>query len=136
LVILAGRTGRGREGLARRRALAEARASAARAAPASGGLVTAPFDPTLPKDMPQAGDTWTYVLVDQTYRPKDRSRRFVHTARVVTRGSIVEVMSEQGGAPVEAIFTADPRGIYRARPQILEVAPFATAFRSLNAGEA
>jgi serine protease Do len=127
---------RGREALAKRKALEEARASAARAAPANGGVATAPYDPSLPKDMPQAGDTWTYVLVDRTYRPKDRSRRFVHTARVVTRGSIVEVMSEQGGAPVEAIFTADPRGIYRARPQILEVAPFATAFRSLNAGEA
>ena len=127
---------RGREVMAKRKQMEEARAAAANTAPGVvGGMVLGPYDPSLPKEMPQPGDTWTYAAVDVTYRPGDRSRKYVHTVRNVTRGSIVEVMtSAQGTDAVENAFTADFGAIYRAQPQMLEVAPFATAFYQLHAG--
>ncbi len=106
---------RGRAVLAKRKEAAEARAAAAKAGPAAIAAL-APIDPSLPKEMPQAGDTWTYVALDVTFNPGDRSRKYVHTVRNVTRGSIVEVVMHQGA-------------------EVVEFAPFATAFRKLQPGE-
>lgn len=126
---------RAKELLAKRKEAAEARA-AARAAPTSGAVAgLAPIDPSLPAEMPQPGDTWTYVARDVMYKPTDRSRKFVHTVRNVTRGSIVEVVTVQGAPVAENAFSADFNAAYRPGSQMLEVAPFATAFRKLHAGE-
>jgi serine protease Do len=125
---------RGREALAKRKAAAEAQAAAKTAAP--GALASAmPIDPNLPKEMPQAGDTWTYVALDLMYKPGDRSRKYVHTVRTASRGSIVEVVTHQGAEIGQAAFTADMGGIYRRGAEVLEFAPFATAFRKLQPGE-
>ncbi len=125
---------RGRAVLAKRKEAAEARAAAAKAGPAAIAAL-APIDPSLPKEMPQAGDTWTYVALDVTFNPGDRSRKYVHTVRNVTRGSIVEVVMHQGAEVGQAAFTADMSGIYRRGAEVVEFAPFATAFRKLQPGE-
>lgn len=125
---------RGRALLAKRRAAAEARA----AAPTSAGTAVAalaPIDPSLPKEMPQAGDTWTYVVLDLLYKPGDRSRKFVHTVKNVTRGAIIEARTAPNALPVEVDFTSDTSAIYRAQGEVLEVAPFITGFRKLQPGE-
>jgi hypothetical protein len=126
---------RGKEALARRKELEEARTAAAKAGASAAGLALAPYDPSLPKQMPQPGDTWTYVAIDVTYRPNDRSRKYVHTVRNVTRGSIVEVITSAGGQAQETAFTPDFNAVYRPLPRVLEVAPYATAFRELRPGE-
>jgi hypothetical protein len=95
----------------------------------------AAIDPSLPKEMPQAGDSWTYVVRDVMYKPNDRSRKYVHTVRNVTRGAIVEVVTTQGAQVAENAFSADFNAFYRPGPQMLEVAPYMTAFRKLQAGE-
>jgi hypothetical protein len=125
---------RGKDLLAKRKEAAEAKPVAAKSGAGSPNL--AAVDPTLPKEMPQAGDTWTYVVRDVLYRPDDHSRKFVHTVRSVTRGSIIEVVSVPHGAPVaENAYSADFRAFYRHGAQMIEVAPYATAFRKLHAGE-
>jgi hypothetical protein len=122
---------RGRLVLAKRKDEAQARASAAKQAPAG----QPPIDSSLPKEMPQAGDTWTYAAVDVTYKPLDRSRKFVHTVRESSRRAIVEVVTSNGRQVGEAAFTPELLGIYRSGAEVIEVAPFATAFRKLVAGE-
>lgn len=125
---------RGQQALAKRKEAAEARAAAGKAG-ASGALALAPVDPSLPKEMPQAGDSWTYVAVDVMFKPGDRSRKYVHTVRNVSRGSIVEVVTAQGAEPTQSAFTSELGAIYRPRADVVEVAPFATAFRKLQPGE-
>jgi serine protease Do len=125
---------RGRQVLAKRKEAAEARAAAAKAGPTAVAAL-APIDPSLPKEMPQPGDTWTYVVVDVMYKPGDRSRKYVHTVRNVTRGSIVEVVSLQDKELAQNAFSPEVMAVYRAGADVVEVAPFATAFRKLQAGE-
>jgi hypothetical protein len=108
---------RGRALLAKRKLGAEARAAT-----------------NLPEEMPQKGDTWTYALVD-VYRPAERSRKYVHTVREVNASAIVEVITLQGAQVGEATFTAEPIAVYRGRPDLVEVAPYITAFRKLLPGE-
>lgn len=126
---------RGRELLAKRKAAAEAREAAAKPGAAAAVAALAPVDRSLPREMPQVGDTWTYVVLDVLYKPDDRSRKFVHTVRHVSRGSIVEAVSGKEGQPTESAFTADTNAIYRPQAEVLEVAPFITAFRKLQPGE-
>lgn len=126
---------RGKEALAKRKEAAEARAAAGKAGGSATVAALAPLDPSLPKEMPQPGDTWTYAVIDVLFKPGDRSRKYVHTVRNVNRGSIVEVVTLQGAEVSQSAFTADLGAVYRPRAEVLEVAPFATAFRRLQAGE-
>jgi hypothetical protein len=124
---------RGKEALAKRKALEEARAAASNSG--APGVALAPYDPTLPREMPQPGDSWTYVALDLMYRPNDRSRKFVHTVRSVNRSAIVEVVMRDGAQVAQEAFSPDLNAVYHASAEVLEVAPFVTAFRTLQAGE-
>jgi hypothetical protein len=84
--------------------------------------------------MPKAGDSWTYVLVDMT--SGDRSRTFVHTVRTVDPGAIEEVVVNRQGEQVsQTRHTSETSAFYRARGNLLEVAPYITAFRLPRPGE-
>jgi hypothetical protein len=122
---------RGRDVLAKRKDEAQARA----AVPAGAKVAAAAIDPSLPKEMPQVGDTWTYALLDVTYRPADRSRKFVHTVSKAGRGSVVETVSFEGAQIAQDAYSPEVIGVYRAKAQMIDVAPFLTAFRSLRPGE-
>jgi serine protease Do len=113
---------RGRANLAQ----VKERAAAATAA----GLPAA--DPDLPKEMPQVGDTWTYVALDLRFKPRDRSRKFVHTVRKVDASTVVEQVTQDGKPIGEYSFTNMVIGVYRAGT--VEVSPFANAFQLLKPG--
>ncbi|HLB15492.1 MAG TPA: serine protease [Burkholderiales bacterium] len=122
---------RARAALAQREQLAAAKAAAAATAAAKAGLP--PVDTTLPKQMPQVGDTWTYAIIDVRYKPNDRSRKYTVTVRAVTEATIVEAASDRGQFVDELEFRRDFFGYYRG--SVIEVAPFAQAFRTLRSGE-
>ena len=125
---------RGKEALAKRKEAEEAARAAGLKAGATG-LVLGPIDPTLPKEMPQAGDTWTYVVRDMRYKPEDRSRKFVHTVRTSAKGSIVEVVTAKGAEVGENSYSSAYSAVYRGGADFVEFAPFATAFQSLKPGD-
>jgi len=122
---------RAKAALAQREQLAAAKAAAAAAAATKAGLP--PVDATLPKEMPQVGDTWTYAIIDVRYKPGDRSRKYTVTVRAVREGAIVESASERGQPVDELEFRRDFFAYYRG--SLIEVAPFAQAFRTLRQGE-
>jgi len=115
-------------------AAAKVAAAAAATAAAAAKAALPPVDPTLPKEMPQVGDTWTYVAIDVRFRPTDRTRKVVHTVRAATPGAITERVTQKGGMVAETEFTSEARAVYRGG--VLEVAPFAPAFRKLQTGQA
>jgi len=122
---------RGKANLANLKQAAEA-AAIARAAPGPSGLP--PIDPTLPKEMPQVGDTWTYVARDLRYRPNDRSRKYVHTVRSADASTITEQVMNNDKPLGEFTYTQSPTAVFRAG--MIEVFPFASAFRTLHPGAA
>ena len=124
---------RGKEALAKRKAAEEARATGIKAGATAVAL--APIDPTLPKEMPQAGDTWTYVVRDMRYKPDDRSRKYVHTVRTSAKGSIVETVTTKGTEVGEHSYSTAFSAVYRGGADLVEFAPFAPAFQSLNPGQ-
>jgi len=124
---------RGNEALAKRKQAEEARATALKAG--ATGVAFGPVDPTLPKEMPQAGDTWTYVVRDMMYKPEDRSRKFVHTVRTSAPSAIVEVVTAKGAEIAQEAYSPDFNAVYRGGAGLLEFAPFAAAFHSLRPGE-
>jgi len=125
---------RGKEALAKRKEAEEAARAAGLKAGATG-LVLGPIDPTLPKELPQAGDTWTYVVRDMRFKPDDRSRKYVHTVRTSAKGSIVEVVTTKGAAVGEHSYSPAFSAVYRGGVDLLEFAPFAAAFQTLKAGQ-
>jgi len=124
---------RGRELLARQKELEAARTAGFKAG--ASGVVLPPIDPSLPKAMPQAGDTWTYVVRDMMFRPEDRSRKFVHTVRTSAPSAIVEVVTAKGAEIAQDAYSPDFNAVYRGGAGLLEFAPFAAAFHSLRPGE-
>jgi len=120
---------RGQAALARRAEQARAAAAATTAGPP--GLP--PIDASLPKQMPQVGDTWTYAIIDARYKPSDRSRKQTYTVRSVTPTTIVETAgaSAQGAADVE--FRNEM--VANFRTGVVELAPYANSFRELKPGE-
>jgi hypothetical protein len=125
---------RGKEALAKRKEAEEAARAAGLKAGATG-VALAPIDPTLPKEMPQAGDTWTYVVRDMRYKPDDRSRKYVHTVRTSSKGSIVEVVTAKGAEVGEHSYSTAFSAVYRGGVDLVEFAPFAAAFQSLKPGD-
>ena len=120
---------RGKANLARLKDAAEADI-VARATPGPGGLP--PVDFSLPKEMPQVGDTWTYVARDLRYKPNDRSRKFVHTVRKVDVSAITEQVTLKDKPIGEFTFTQSVFAVFLDGE--IEVAPFASAFQTLNPG--
>jgi hypothetical protein len=59
----------------------------------------------------------------------------VHTVRSVNRSAIVEVVMRDGAQVAQEAFSPDLNAVYHASAEVLEVAPFVTAFRTLQAGE-
>lgn len=119
---------RGRAALAQRAEQARAAAATPAAAP---GLP--PVDPSLPKSMPQVGDTWTYSVIDAKYKPNDRSRKQTYTVRAVTATTIVETAGASAQGPADLEFRNEM--IANFRSGVVELAPYATAFRELKPGE-
>ncbi len=119
---------RARAALAQREQVGAAKAAAASVAAAKAGLP--PIDTTLPKEMPQVGDTWTYAAVDVRFKPRDRSRKIVHTVREVSPGAIVETISADAR---EYRFVDQVAGVIRGG--VIEVWPFAPAFRGPQPGQ-
>jgi hypothetical protein len=124
---------RGKDALAKRKELEEARATGLKGG--ATGVALAPLDPTLPKEMPQVGDTWTYVVRDMRFKPDDRTRKVVHTVRTSARGAIVEVVTARGAEIGQHAYSADFGAYYRSGVDVVEFAPFAAAFHSLRPGE-
>jgi serine protease Do len=125
---------RGKEAAAKRKEAEEAARAAGLKAGATG-VVLGPIDPTLPKEMPQPGDTWSYVVRDMRYKPDDRSRKYVHTVRTSAKGSIVEVVTAKGAQVGEHSYSSAFSAIYRGGADLVEFAPFAPAFQNLKPGE-
>jgi serine protease Do len=125
---------RGKEALAKRKEAEEAARAAGLKAGATG-FALAPIDPTLPKEMPQAGDTWTYVVRDMRYKPNDLSRKYVHTVRTSSKGSIVEVVTAKGAEVGEHSYSTAFSAVYRGGADLVEFAPFAAAFQNLKPGD-
>lgn len=67
-----------------------ATATAATTNTPASAMTATPVSPNRPKELPQAGDTWTYAAVDLMFKPGDRSRKYVHTVRAVQPGVITE----------------------------------------------
>jgi hypothetical protein len=124
---------RGRELLARQKELEATRAAGVKAG--ASGAVLPPTDPSLPKEMPQVGDTWTYVVRDMKYNPEDRTRRFVHTVRSSARSAVVEVVTAKGAEVGHSSYSPEFTATYRGGVELLEFAPYAGAFHSLRPGE-
>jgi len=118
---------RGRENPARAKAPEAVRPASASAAPQTPG------DANGSNRMPEVGDTWTYAALDLRYKPRDRSRIFVHTVQTVGRSSIRERVSVDGDSLGDFTFSPEPVGVVRAG--MLDVAPFATAFGDLKPGD-
>ena len=125
---------RGKEALAKRKEAEEAARAAGLKAGATG-VALAPIDPTLPKEMPQAGDTWTYVVRDMRYKPNDRSRKYVHTVRTSAKGSIIEVVTANGAEVGQHSYSTAFSAVYRGGADLVEFAPFAAALQSFKPGE-
>ncbi len=125
---------RGKEAAAKRKDAEEAARAAGLKAGATG-VVLGPIDPTLPKEMPQPGDTWTYVVRDMRFKPDDRSRKYVHTVRTSAKSSIVEVVTAKGAEVGQHTYSSVFSATYRGGADLLEFAPFAAAFQSLKAGQ-
>jgi serine protease Do len=105
----------------------------ARPAAAAGAAVAA-LDPSLPKEMPQVGDTWTYAAIDQRYKPRDRSKKFVHTVQTVDKASIAERVTLNGNSIGDFTSSRSPTAVVRVG--ILELMPFATGLQGLKVGDA
>src|SRR4029077_5683557 len=125
---------RGKEAAVKRKEAEEGARPAGLKAGATG-VVLGPVDPTLPKEMPQPGDTWTYVVRDMRFKPDDRSRKYVHTVRTSAQGSIVEVVATKGAEVGEQSYSPAFSAVYRGGVDLLEFAPFAAAFQTLKAGQ-
>jgi hypothetical protein len=122
---------RGQAALAAEAERARAAAAAGAAAAAASGLP--PVDTSLPKAMPQVGDTWTYAAIDVRFKPRDRSRKLVYTVKSVTPSKIVESFTD-GGKPIgETDFGPTLEGIYRSG--VIELSPYLQVFRPLQPGE-
>ena len=85
-------------------------------------------DVNLPAGMPQVGDTWTYVGIDQMFRPGEISRKAIHTVRSVSKDLVVE--SVDG---LDISFSSEV--IAHFRGSAMEIAPFMLAFRDLKPGD-
>jgi hypothetical protein len=125
---------RGKEAAVKRKEAEEAARAAGLKAGATG-VVLGPIDPTLPKEMPQSGDTWTYVVRDMRFKPDDRSRKYVHTVRTSAKGSIVEVVTAKGAEVGVHWYSSAFGAVYRRGADLVEFAPFAAAFQNLKPGE-
>lgn len=119
---------RGQAALARRAEQAQAAAGAPATAP---GLP--PIDASLPKSMPQVGDTWTYAIIDARYRPSDRSRKQTYTVRSATPSMIVETIGSSPHGPADLEFRNEMVANFRAG--VVELAPYANSFKELKSGE-
>lgn len=120
---------RGKAALAKRSAEKEQLA----AAPASAAALP-PVDRTLPSELPQVGDSWTYAIIDAKFKPGDRSRKQTYTVRAVTPTSITETVTQGGAGLGEVEFRSEVAGYFRGG--VLEVAPFAQTFGAIRPGQA
>jgi hypothetical protein len=107
-------------GRANQQKIMQAGAAAAAAGSAHKGAVT-------------IGDTWTYTLIDIQYKPRDRSRKYVHTIRSADEKSMTEQITLNGAMVSEYSYTAQGVGLLRAGT--IETSPFLPLLKPMNAGD-
>lgn len=79
------------------------------------------------------GDSWTYTLIDMQYKPRDRSRKFVHTVRSVDEKSVTEQILLKDAVVSEFAYSNESVALLRGGT--IEISPFLPLLHPLKQGE-